>query len=816
MHNNVQYMARIALSLLLPLVMLAATGCSDDDIDGGLAPEAEAGYISINLNASKSSRAADDTRNEDLIKSVVICLYPNGGTTAPSTPTHVVSFDNIDKNQTHSVKIKLNKSLATGLFGNGNGSCTAYVIANLPDADAAGITTETPLEDIKKIAVNPDFASMLEQPSFVMDGSATVTRSGAGTANDMAAGTIQLVRSASKISLAVRVTSQYVAPDGAIWTPNTDGMSVLITNGVTRSQVESSTYTPQTSDYYRTTTGDEHADHRNRTFTKDASADPATGYPYQLTCPFYTFPNSWNPDDVESPMTYMTLIVPWKKGDEDRYRTCYYMVPIIKGFSLNRNIAYSVKLNVNVLGSFTPDIPMELTDMSYYAVEWGDVGMDVDITGSRYLVVDSHNYIMNNDTHISIPVYTSHKTTIRDITMTYYRYHTSENGDEYAVNISKTVIDNTTNDETNKTNGAVFCTYDFKNTGDGVNMASVEFSHDLSLWVPYRKNNYNRLVSVAQDQLPTYAEKGPDDEGIYLYRPDASGDGAYSRYEIAITFQHEDMSGNSFKETVNIVQYPAMYILTDPNTRATTNGINTNAYKYGNVYINNNNNTNDDWGKPLPLQGDNNANPNMYLINTTQLSENTRYIIGDPRTDNVNNPNYTFVSAKNMSGTTQQSLKNYYPTDENKDKYIAPVFRVASSRGKSYTISKNEAIRRCASFQEKNCPAGRWRLPTRSELEYIATLSSKGYIPELLTLGYNSSGYWTAQGRVSQKPTSNGILNITSGNSAWVRCVYDEWYWKDKVQQDGTIWTDGKNSKDTGIPYYPFTWGDEAMKMNSL
>lgn len=810
MHNKVKYMARIALSLLWTLLMVAMTGCADDEIDSGLTPDNESGYISINLHASKSSRAADDTRNEDLIKSVVICLYPNGGTVAPTTPTYVEYLPDINQHQTYSVKIKLNKALASSLFGESNGTCTAYVIANLPAADAETITLSTPLEDIKKIITNPDFASMQEQPSFVMDGSATVTRSGAGTNNDMAAGTIQLVRSASKISIAVRVASRYVAPDdNAVWTPDADNMSVLITNGVTRSQIESSTYTPLTSDYYRTTTGDENADHRNRTFTKDENADPTTGYPYQLTSPFYTFPNRWDTDDVESPMTYMTLIVPWKKDGEDRYRTCYYMVPIIKGNQLDRNIAYSVKLNVNVLGSFTPDIPMPLTDLSYYAVEWGNVGMDVELEGSRYLVVDSHNYIMNNETNISIPVYTSHETTIRDITMTFYRYYVSANGNEEAILITKTVIDKT------KSSYPEFCNYSFINTGDGINQASVEFSHDLNLWQPYNSNK----KPIEQSNLPLNNQEGTGASKIDHFEPITPQQGAYSRYEITITFQHEDIDKESdnFKETVNIVQYPAMYILTDQNTTEHTNGIDTDAYKYGNVYINNNNNTDETWGRPTATLSGNNANPNMYLINTTQLSPNTRYIIGDPRTDVVDNLNYTFVNAKNMSGTTQQSLKNYYPTDKDKSKYIAPIFRVASSRGKSSTMTQTDAIRRCASYQEKNCPAGRWRLPTISELEYIANLSNDGKIPLLFNLydSDSSNGYWTAQGRVVLKP-KNGILTTTPKDKASVRCFYDDWYWKDKVQQDGTIWTDGKNRQDTGIPYYPFTWGDEAKKNNSL
>ena len=164
-----------------------------------------------------------------------------------------------------------------------------------------------------------------------------------------------------------------------------------------------------------------------------------------------------------------------------------------------------------------------------------------------------------------------------------------------------------------------------------------------------------------------------------------------------------------------------------------------------------------------------------------------------------------------MNGNRNQTLTNYYGADDSKDSYIAPKFRVASSWGKSTTMTKSDAIRRCAAYQELNCPAGRWRLPTRSELEYITSLSDKKYIPLLFNLSrtdvnYGSqNGYWTAQGRVVQLPSqTGGVLKISQyQEQASVRCVYDEWYWGDsKVKQNGTV-------GNTTIPKYPFTWGDE-------
>ena len=143
-------------------------------------------------------------------------------------------------------------------------------------------------------------------------------------------------------------------------------------------------------------------------------------------------------------------------------------------------------------------------------------------------------------------------------------------------------------------------------------------------------------------------------------------------------------------------------------------------------------------------------------------------------------------------GGTDGILKYYYPTDESekegsKEQFIAPAFRVASSYGKTYVGSKEEMRRRCASYQEAGRPAGRWRLPTKSEIEYVARLSADGKIPVLFgpTAADQDYGYyWTAQGGVKVNADHSVIFDDEGDGYGWTshatfaaRCVYDEWYW---------------------------------------
>jgi len=227
------------------------------------------------------------------------------------------------------------------------------------------------------------------------------------------------------------------------------------------------------------------------------------------------------------------------------------------------------------------------------------------------------------------------------------------------------------------------------------------------------------------------------------------------------------------------------------------------------------------------------SNPtyNMFVITVTSVN-NTDYLLGDPREKTVNQSfinethsennrtNSIWASAPSTNESGNRILKNYLATEVNNSLYavnnttvyaddaaaeagertvkmLAPKFRVASS----YAVLSPDATeaeylhymkKRCASYQEDGYPAGRWRLPTRAEFQFIVYLSYKEKIP---TLYKSTSDYWCAHGY--GKPNNGNVtMNYktkSSGNS--VRCVYDEWYWGSEKIADKT----------------KFTWGDEPV-----
>lgn len=198
------------------------------------------------------------------------------------------------------------------------------------------------------------------------------------------------------------------------------------------------------------------------------------------------------------------------------------------------------------------------------------------------------------------------------------------------------------------------------------------------------------------------------------------------------------------------------------------------------------------------------GNRNMYNIVVTVLPTNSPYVIGDPRTlyvetwnngeesystadpntpyynwdDSVDDFEYVshFHEAPAFIDNEEDGdrpLKYYYPADDSDRtlNMLAPSYRVASKFGglEYYDgVTKRSAEYKCATYQEDGYPAGRWRLPTKAEIDFIATLSAKGTFEVLFGTG---AKYWSAHGAV--KP-NGGFQNV---EYALARCVYDSWYW---------------------------------------
>lgn len=230
--------------------------------------------------------------------------------------------------------------------------------------------------------------------------------------------------------------------------------------------------------------------------------------------------------------------------------------------------------------------------------------------------------------------------------------------------------------------------------------------------------------------------------------------------------------------TWTITQYPDIYIVGENNEKYGSKN------RFVNGSMKGDNDRDQSIGGVSSLSGTN-SNPNQYTIFITSFDVGSSYAIGDPREE----ASYDFQSYLKPT--------NYKRTSPDYEDVISPVFKVASSWGKTFDISYDKAVQRCAAYQENGYPAGRWRIPTKAEVEFCISLSEQGKIPRLFGQQGSSTDYWVSSGYYN---TDNGYTHQERpSGERYVRCVYDVWYWSDK-----------KINEVSSYDNNTFVWGDKG------
>lgn len=826
---------KITFGVFSCLIAQGLVGCTDE-LEMPTTPDnsAEAGYITLNVNCSEMTRATEpgiDDLNENRIDRVTLCLWPNGGDWGTAkAPLYTETFYGLDAIGSAKIRVPLTDALVTQLFqADGSKTCNAFVAVNV-DAGAAKT-----VDEIRALAIASDFNNKQKQDNFAMDGEGTIQLSEIG-ATRAAYGSIDVKRSAAKIDLHLNVAEsvqETINGQTLTWTPDFNGMKVVLNNAVSNSQLD-----PKPADGVAESAYFDTPAELSYTFTTEGSdAASDAKFPHRQTIPFYTYPNVWTDKENEPHRTYMTLMIPWS-SDGSTYKTCYYQVPVVPldCYELVRNTSYHVRLNVSVLGSFVPDEPLELEeDLSYIAADWGTEGINVDIKDFRYLVVDQNEFTVNNENNIQIPFFTSHPCVVTDIKMTFHRFNFSDQGSQFDVTVTRAQ----NNMSIKKGGGPVFVD-EIDNT-----RKILSLTHDLKVFNPVnakdevltltRRVNGTRAPIDYPDQIQALLNTIQ-----YYVKSDVD---EYSSVEFELTIQHKDVydgtSGidkNLYKEKLKITMYPGIYITAIQNYARNLENLDYTEPPLGNTIINgtcaqytynlptsgiwrwgderrlayNERNWTNSIGLGFPPNYFN-WNPNLYLVTITKLPEGTEYIIGDPRSSNINNylsndnvdeknervfateywyyqagnnnygpetnknffgggtnPFYRhygvnttywneyiipgFVEAPALGEAKNRTLKYYYPTREADDNMykIAPKFRICSSYGGTGRyMTRVMSRRRAAAYQELGFCAGRWRLPTFAEVKFVMQLAADQKIPRLF--GTNDGPlwfYWCAQGAV--------------------------------------------------------------------
>lgn len=797
--------SKLSRYIAIAAALLFVASCADDvDAPQNLVPDSP-GTVTIRFNNSTVSRSEASDNSETLIANAFVALYPAG--TEETVPAVAVgNIAEIGENVDATVTIRLTELMVNTLFNNGTdgASCRIYALVNYPDGT---VFSEKPtIAELKNVPVVSTFDSEQVQPSFIMTGESIVTyTAGTGAADPgKASGKVDLYRAAAKIRLNVSLPASITINGGTeneeIWTPEATGIQVMLNNGV-KSAVACPV--PAEGQVAWAPAADAYYDSKFTTLKLNSGVSE-TGYPYTMEVPFYTYPNVWEEKPEETHKTTLTLVVPWRQGEEDRWHNYYYQVPVTPATlpHIDRNYSYNINLRVGMLGSLVPETPLELTDLTYQVVNWSNQAVNVDIKDFRYLVVNPNAVSVQNEGEVLIPFYSSHDVDVQNVTMTFQRFnfYSNGNGDVVNIEVPKSTLDASETTE----DGTTYKMVDYAIVTDpATNQKSLKIKHPLEIWDAYNGTTPVTFTGKANNVTPESVANS-----ITNFRRPTNPESPYSSYIFKVHIQHGD--NPAYAEDITITQYPAMYIEADRNPGGGNNN-------KGNVWVNASNGTGGNYGGVHGLTGDGNRNPNMYVINISQLNLGSEYIIGDPRTGYANNDlsgngNLATPTSDGAAAdwcesaealynteTGERRLLYYYPTNEvaatDRAAYmVAPKIRVASSYGVTNSISRENARRRAATYQERACPAGRWRLPTLGEFTYITQLSAAGKIPTLFTPNNN---YLTAQG-VYRVDNNGKVTPQTNLRNTAIRAVYDEWYWENS-QYQLTAEADGN---------YTYTLGD--------
>ena len=439
--------------------------------------------------------------------------------------------------------------------------------------------------------------------------------------------------------------------------------------------------------------------------------------------PFYSYPTSWaNNEDNEC---YLELMIIWKNVESEVFAPYYYRIPVNKDTKeLLRNHHYKITTEVARLGSLKDTETAELT-ATFDIENWNEHSLYPNLKKYSYLWVEDTDIIMNNSNQITINFASS---STANVTINSVK-RDNPNGNKQAEDPNKEVNYNSNIIDVSIDNEKQIITVDVNRRTD---------SNDTS----YKDN----------------------------YRP----------WRITFTVTNAD----GISHTVNVEHRPAIYVIGNFNSNGNNNrfvyGVKTANYDvYGTatgdqIKLGNINDISNE------KENATNRNMNQYKIYISVLGDNeSNYMIGDPR--GVKNNLSQLTGPQNLGG-----LQNYHPTSSSAQNVIAPSFLIASSWGRTATLTWQGAERRCASYQENGYPAGRWRVPTEAEIKFIISLSNKGYIPALF-----KGKYYHSTGDTYKSD------NVDNNASPYVRCVYDLWFWGDDAPLTG-------NAANT------FTWGDQA------
>ena len=612
---------------------------------------------------------------------------------------------------------------------------------------------------------------------------------------------VEVSRVAAKLVLNFTVAEEYVDGTGDKWTPVLDQMWWNFL------------YARKTGAFVNAEP--QAFDAKDNYYNTETVAPTALGEYEFTTDPIYTYPQSYKTSDVTAP--YYKLFLPWvsqKKGQNNfYYKIILPNLPMEGGEKgvnyFQRNKIYQLKVDVSVIGGTEDDWAL-FSDYIFVA-DWYSPGeIATSVESARYLDVPVKKYTIYGINDITVPVVSSNDIEIVSCVGT----QKTVEGDSKTV---RAIVENpnpipTTGNYCVATGSESFKLYykldpDITTThNDSFDCTPIEWTvkihHKATTDEPY----LTKEVTVTIIQYPS----------IYAVLREGGNSFINGYYALQTASVYNNPSS---QQTYTADDGKTYYrwrsgggLFTDPNNNEGANDLVNGSYGRLNQQV-------DGKGSTMTIVtvtafSESSSKYNIWSYGTSSGTSGSgdpsefEYIIGDPRVPwNVFWEDFP-ENQRNLrpylwGGTgTPQNPNVTTQAWENVDKImvagkqkniIAPAYMFSSDIGGrpgNNGVRYENAVKRCATYQEDGYPAGRWRLPTEAELYFAYCLQHMDVIPHLFNGG---AGYHASSGNAFDWHTShsapagsdpesfqNGGTNVHS-----IRCVYDIWYWGEEPAVTG-------------------------------
>lgn len=757
------------LCLLNWLVCLAVTGllatsCTSDDWGDTPTEEAVEGFqVSLTMDGMKpvTRSGGVEALNENIVKRMDVFLF------GPDEDfmTYAMASDVNGTSAVENVILYQGNDWKDNF--DDNSQYTLYVLANYKgSADLSKINTVQGLKDL--VATDADIAKWEGMPestgnytgkTFLMDGTKTFQGSEVKNEEKSVLIPVDVRRAAVKVEVTLKFSEDWKAKFTA-----------------TELKAQFAHYATATAALAEAPMLD--ADQRGFATYPEAAGDNVlnrfstapvfeTGTQYDGSkIRFYAYVNTWEQEVSNETMFLIDLPGRIEKDDgAEILNHNFYKIPIVPNSQekiLNRNTFYQVTAVVDMEGSSTIDVPVELKDVKIEVADWKSTEINVG-TGdnSEYLMLNEyHVEIRNVDDYDGLRFYSSAPIDKVEIVGFANDAAAASAGVDFTYpgnagkipgvffvnkNNARTEVDKDDPNDDNTWNGGnkddkISVSFDKGVTNGSIYLTSTNPVNVTKRYITLKVTSGSNVKYVVVEQYPL--EYIQPIAGYYSYRDDKKNEGG--TYKQRGSSYGKDTptikNGNSYVFVSKVISGTSIkgWYWNSPNASTPTTA---NASSYGYTRFPNNN--------------------MMYYVTITKTSED--YKLAHPMTINDNGQLVAVDSEEN-------------------NQLVSPSFMLASQLGTTLWPSSwgwSKASEHCVNYVETYQKNGQtyvlddWRLPTSKEISIIVEYQDD--TPDVMDEVLSGSYYYVvwSEAQDNRWAPQGTAYTGKSGGDAAVRCIRD-------------------------------------------